>query len=634
MAYRPISGTVPQYTIQASGTTASGYWLKFYNQGDTSSSLPMGVNDTPTSTLAKCTLNSLGQPISNSLDPNSRFIPHLNARYDAWLFPTEADADANNTASGIQVADNVALAGIYIINAEEFGIVGDGITDNNTAIDNALTEWASIEGATLVFGDGVFVDSGNHIVDLGNKEFNSIICYGSIKPTNASGICWQITGAENLSLDLRLNGGGVLGDFTNATPVGGSTFLELHTIRWGKVTIESSDFAGRVVHFTAGGTDQATRCRMMDIDIKTGNRTVGAGDVLCGQAFYADSANCVQVGAFGKISWRGEGSKYGPVFERLNDIDITNIEAGKFEVTGPEVRGCVNVYGDTIFLGESDATAGANTSTIKFIQTGAARLCSQIYIDKISCLNATSGVYCADFDDSKPGLEIGSLQAENSDIAIEISNMSEVTIGKLSGSDLINLVKSSGTCGDIDITISTIGAVTGDVVDIDSTHDSFKLSGAIRGGASGFSLIDLAGNEPLDMIDLIMDSSVCTQMLNIQYGGQTSIRHIGGKVSGTSAVYTSGRRPEYIQGVKGHQTYACGDAVILNGNTSVVVNTGLDETVQVANAIGSNSSEVASIYFSSISGANVTFNVATAVTADRTIYWEASSVLLRGDIDA
>ena len=108
MAYRPISGTVPQYTIQASGTTASGYWLKFYEQG-TPTSLPMGIDATPTSTLVKCTLNSLGQPISNPDVESTRFIPHLNAAYDAWIFPTEALADANNTAAGTQVADNVNL---------------------------------------------------------------------------------------------------------------------------------------------------------------------------------------------------------------------------------------------------------------------------------------------------------------------------------------------------------------------------------------------------------------------------------------------------------------------------------------------------------------------------------------------
>ena len=152
MAYRPISGTVPQYTIQASGTTASGYWLKFYEQG-TTTSLPMGIDATPTSTLVKCTLNSLGQPISNSGDENTRFIPHLNAAYDAWIFPTEALADANNTAAGTQVADNVNLE------AYDFRVVA------NYAAARALDSSTLTDGQTVTVSDedthGIFkVETG------------------------------------------------------------------------------------------------------------------------------------------------------------------------------------------------------------------------------------------------------------------------------------------------------------------------------------------------------------------------------------------------------------------------------------------------------------------------------------------
>lgn len=149
MPYRSISGTVPQYSISASGTSADGYWLKFYAAG-TTTPINMGTDSVPTATLAKCTLNSRGEPISTSGDPTTVFIPHLNQSYKIVLYATEADADSNTTGSALWVVDNLSLsllestdlADYTAIRALNISTIEDGqtitVTDSGIAGDFVL----------------------------------------------------------------------------------------------------------------------------------------------------------------------------------------------------------------------------------------------------------------------------------------------------------------------------------------------------------------------------------------------------------------------------------------------------------------------------------------------------------------
>ncbi len=458
---------------------------------------------------------------------------------------------------------------------------------------------------------------------------------GVILPTTSAAIAWQINGAENLKLDLRIGNGGSLGDFSTSTPTGGTTFLELHTIRWGKVSIEAMDYAGRVAHFTAGGTDQKTRCRMMDIDIKTGNRLVEGEDTRCGQPFFADSGNCVQTGAFGKISWRSEGVQYGPVCERLNDIDFRTVEAGKFVVAGFEIRGCVAVWFDVLYIGESDGTGGANAPGLLFTQTAAGRLNAAVYIDRASFLRCTTGLKLEDFDSASTGVVINSFNASDCTTGLQSDVISSLKVSSLSGKGNTNLVIIDGNSADLDLHFTDVGAHTGDVVDIQAgSTKRVHLTGKIEGGASGFSLIKLPNNgEDINIQDMHLESSVCDQLIDIQFPGNTSIRHIGGLVDGTSPAYTPGRRAEFIEGVKNLQTRSFGTNSITTGNTDVTVNHGLDITPSYVNAIGIGA-EAAAPYLASLTSTQITFRLPAAVTSTKSIYWEASAVLALGDRDA
>ena len=268
---------------------------------------------------------------------------------------------------------------------DHFGAVGDfngaSGTNSTAMINRALTWWAAVSARHLHFPSGWYYYAGTTSLDLGARKWNTISCDGQIQFAGGTDlISWTITNHENADIQLRLRNGGTLGDFTDSLQVGGSTALQIHTTRWCRVDIEAMNYAGRVVHFTAGGTDATTRCRMIDATIKTGNRALSGDDALCGQPFFADSGTCDQTGAFGKVNWRGEGCQYGPVFERLNDVDIGHIEAGKFVASPLEFRGCVVVMANVLYIGATDLAAGANSESVRMIPTAGGRLCGDFHI--------------------------------------------------------------------------------------------------------------------------------------------------------------------------------------------------------------------------------------------------------------
>jgi hypothetical protein len=99
MAYFPIAKISPQYDSEE----YANWWLKAYTQGTTTPIL-MALDAGGVTTVAKLELNEDGF-INTSGD--AIVIPYINEAYDLWLFPTEAEADANDTSNAIQLADNI-----------------------------------------------------------------------------------------------------------------------------------------------------------------------------------------------------------------------------------------------------------------------------------------------------------------------------------------------------------------------------------------------------------------------------------------------------------------------------------------------------------------------------------------------
>lgn len=139
MAWAPISGTIPQYQ-KANGDLASGYYLKFYQDG-TTTAFNMATDSSGGTTLDKCEIDSSGYPTT---DGTTRFIPHVDQDYKIILYKNSADADANTTGSAEWIIDSVsAPQGIgETLNTSQLTYNASGITGFvNRGLNDRLTDY-------------------------------------------------------------------------------------------------------------------------------------------------------------------------------------------------------------------------------------------------------------------------------------------------------------------------------------------------------------------------------------------------------------------------------------------------------------------------------------------------------------
>jgi len=127
MAYNPISGIVPQISKNSRGGAANGYYLKAYYPG-TVTPLSMSIDQSASLVLAKCKLNSRGEPISNDSDETTVFIPYFNQDYKLALFQNSTDANNNDVSEAVWIVDDIQQA--PNVNAANTALTIDGTATN------------------------------------------------------------------------------------------------------------------------------------------------------------------------------------------------------------------------------------------------------------------------------------------------------------------------------------------------------------------------------------------------------------------------------------------------------------------------------------------------------------------------
>tara|TARA_R110000796_G_scaffold214800_1_gene330724 strand:- start:827 stop:2092 length:1266 start_codon:yes stop_codon:yes gene_type:complete len=145
MAYVAVAGIAPQYENYAE------WWIKCYAQG-TTTPVSMALDGAGSTTVAKLQLDAAGFIKTAG---NARVIPYLGEAYDAWLIPTEEDADDNDLTSAIQVADNIipqdfaTNAADIATNAANIATNAANIATNVTNIAANVTNKAALSGAAF-----------------------------------------------------------------------------------------------------------------------------------------------------------------------------------------------------------------------------------------------------------------------------------------------------------------------------------------------------------------------------------------------------------------------------------------------------------------------------------------------------
>jgi hypothetical protein len=153
MAYFPIAKISPQYDSEE----YANWWLKAYTQGTTTPIL-MALDAGGVTTVAKLELNEDGF-INTAGD--AIVIPYINEAYDLWLFPTEAEADANDTSNAIQLADNIDPSNADSGNIDKSNI-GD-YSDYKCLTVSDMTDHLSRDGLTVFdFNVGEIVETDEY----------------------------------------------------------------------------------------------------------------------------------------------------------------------------------------------------------------------------------------------------------------------------------------------------------------------------------------------------------------------------------------------------------------------------------------------------------------------------------------
>jgi hypothetical protein len=183
MSLSPVAFIAPNYKDY------SGRWIKFYQTG-TSTPKTIYLDSASVTSAAKVQINVDGFIVSSA---SAIVVPYISGSYDAYIFVTEALADANDTTGAERIADNIAGADSGLQNFDNIAEMEQAFLDVS---DTALCK-RYYAGGDLVYGllfdivaatgtnDGCFF----HNLDNGNQA--KLIHYGTIDIRVAGGISGQ-----------------------------------------------------------------------------------------------------------------------------------------------------------------------------------------------------------------------------------------------------------------------------------------------------------------------------------------------------------------------------------------------------------------------------------------------------------
>jgi hypothetical protein len=237
MAFAPIALTIPQYE------DFPNQWLKAFEQG-TTTPLVMATDATGGTTVAKFQLDSLGFPVTAG---SARLIPFINGRYDLWLFPTAAEADANDTSNAIQFADN--LNADPLSDTSSITLVFDNVADMQTG--------TALDGSTVTFSAGQILSTGYgdwQVVTATTK----IALTGGFFALPLNGVWADDFSTDGTTFtDVEIQAALVAADSTTGTKLGENTFIINNQVE-ARTSVNETDIIQPTNSFIGLGKNKTT----------------------------------------------------------------------------------------------------------------------------------------------------------------------------------------------------------------------------------------------------------------------------------------------------------------------------------------------------------------------------------------
>lgn len=374
MAYAPIAGLIPQYDEQ------SGWYLKFYLP-ETTTPIAMSIDAAGTTTLAKAQLDVDGFPTT---DGTTLFIPFMDQRYDAYLFPTAAEADANDTINAKRVAENINPLGDLELTRDILTVVSGQTT-------YALTSDLSSNSAVIVGGEilrqSSYSADGNGDLVLSSPLYDTSLMFEVwntiVTATAVTSSDIKVFKTVNL---MKIDSDLAVGDFVNtyfftvdvlcsweivANATGAGDMSD------GTLSLSGSSLQAKLVilpemtpkHFGAVGngvTDDAVFIQYCDDNVPSWVVDVpyGSSELILNNNF-----TCVGNGIF---NWVGVNTNPVPAFIKIRSTIFgnVNVDAQTSEIQCIHVDGSVDqVCGDLIYKNITASDITKNVSAGVLVKT-------------------------------------------------------------------------------------------------------------------------------------------------------------------------------------------------------------------------------------------------------------------------
>lgn len=385
MAYAPVAGLIPQYDEQ------SGWYLKFYLP-ETTTPISMSIDANGTTLLAKAELDVDGFPTT---DGNTLFIPFIDQRYDAFLFPTAAEADANNTINAKRVAQNINPLGDLEISRQILTVVSGQTT---YALDNDLSANSVVIIGGEILRTKSYTTDGNGDLVLSKPLYDETIMFEvwNTIVTASSQVSSDIKVFKTVDL-MRLDSDLSVGEFVNTyffntdvlctweiiNPTGNGDMsdrtLALPTTGLQAQLIILSEMTPK--HFGAVGngiTDDALFIQYCDDNCPSWiiDAPYGSSELILNNNF-----TCMGEGV---LNWVGVNTNPVPVFVKVRSKIFGNLNV---DAQTSEIQ-CIHIDGSASQVGQNLIYKNITTTDVsKNVSAGVLVKSDEFTLDSAICTN-------------------------------------------------------------------------------------------------------------------------------------------------------------------------------------------------------------------------------------------------------
>lgn len=494
-------------------------------------------------------------------------VSGTNKKATAQLLANELGKLTNVTATGSTTARSLANRFADTVNVKDFGAVNDctgqGIgTDVIPAILAAVNYAVTLgNGTKVILPQGRYRASTSAVLNLAGRSFIEFDFQGSITPDASAMTVLTIENGKFFTLSSSVNEGGIFNgwlapqpygpcDYSTTRDAGSSGGQEMFLIRGVSnftTNLCASAYAGRLLRTDERSSLSHPRTLAIKGSIKT-ERSSDLSKPRTAQCLWADGGTVdPNYGNWGSLeSIVCDFDFYGPVWKRLNDIEIGMMDCA-FHGAGPTFLGCIVVTGNTWYIGDTDG--GTGSRHIQFVSSGGIN-CASIDVKFMRFLKQGPGLWMENVQHST--FSADAMGTGHGDV-VTLINCIDVQ-GRISsygsGSRLVSISGSSSDKIHLEA-INQGASLSSDNILIDSAVTGvINIRPSLYGTSSSASLIKVNGQAVVNIYDAYLTGSAGF-IFDISSTTNNVSVHSGVILTEPTAVYKNSIKPFFISNVIG-----------------------------------------------------------------------------------